>query len=328
MANPFCTFIQERFIQPQVDRALSVSKDTQAYAVGVTPFPLVDLKETYGQLPDYDYPLLYAIRRKHVDVSSCIRRWAGGVTSSGWRLGLMDATGEPTDAQQRHMDELTLWLKNPNPSKRFYRLLYELVEHLGVSGNAYLNRTHDAKGNVRELWNVHSSSMRVVADQHGAVLGYVQWFRGRVVAEFGPDEISHFSLPSTDSDLYGTPPLADVMEEVAGDLEALRSNRAITQNGFKPSAILNINKDLKSEQTEKLVRQLNEKHVGAGKAHQVVAAQGLDGVTAWGNNLKDMEFVALREMTTIKVANAFGVPAIFLNQKGTSKYNTAPVEER
>ena len=58
------------------------------------------------------------------------------MVGNGWKFGLTDPPAEPTDAQTKRIDELTTWLKNPNPSKRFYRLLYELVEHLG-----YLRRT-------------------------------------------------------------------------------------------------------------------------------------------------------------------------------------------
>jgi SPP1 gp7 family putative phage head morphogenesis protein len=51
-------------------------------------------------------------------------------------------------------------------------------------------------------------------------------------------------------------------------------------------------------------------------------------VKQWGQTLKDMEFEVLRRLGTEKVANAYGVPTLFLNQKGSADYATSDVVER
>jgi hypothetical protein len=33
---------------------------------------------------------------------------------------------------------LTTWLKNPNPTKRFSRILYEMVGHMAITGDSYV----------------------------------------------------------------------------------------------------------------------------------------------------------------------------------------------
>src|SRR4051794_35358109 len=117
MANPLTQFISERFITPAVQAQLpTVAKDTQAFAVGVIPQPNLSLRDTLGQYPDANYDLLYAIYQAHVDVSSCVALWAGGVTGNGWHIGLLDKEAEPTPAQAKTIDGITTWLKNPTPT--------------------------------------------------------------------------------------------------------------------------------------------------------------------------------------------------------------------
>jgi len=271
--------------------------------------------------------LLYNVYQRHVDVSSCVALWAGSATGNGWHIGLLDKDAEPTDTQRKAIADLERWLKNPNPTKRFSRMLYELVAHLAITGDAYLNKVTDSKGRIVELWGVHPATVRIVADEHGLIKGYIQRYRGQNVAQFQPAEISRYQLPSVVNDLYGHSPLESVMQEVNLDIQALRANKAIFDNGFKPSVIVRM-KDGVKDTVERLAALITQRHTGAAHQHGIVAVSGVEDIQPYAQTLKDMEFTALRELTTIKVANAYGVPAIFLNQKGTSKYNTAAAEER
>ncbi len=79
---------------------------------------------------------------------------------------------------------------------------------------------------------------------------------------------------------------------------------------------------------ERLAALITQRHSGAAHQHGIVAVSGVEDIQPYAQTLKDMEFTALRELTTSKVANAYGVPAVFLNQKGTSKYTTINAEER
>src|SRR4051812_436500 len=240
MASPISRFIYDRVIAPvEAERQPAVTKDTSAFAMGVLPQPTTTLRDALGQSPDTDYDLLYAVYNSHADVSACVAIWAGGVTGKGWHWGLIDPAGEPNRNQRKQLDELTTWLKNPNPTKRFSRILYELVAHMAVTGDSYLNKVTDAKGRIVELWGVHPATLRIVADEHGVIKGYIQRYHGNQhTATFDAGEISRFQLPSVVNDLYGHSPLESVLEEVHVDLQALRANRAIFENGFKPSVIL------------------------------------------------------------------------------------------
>lgn len=329
MASPISRFIYDRVVAPvQAERQPAVvTKDTDAFAMGILPQPSASLRDTLGQHPDADYDLLYAIYKAHADVSACVAIWAGGVTGNGWHVGLMDSDAEPNRNQRKRIDEIETWLKNPNPTKRFSRILYELVAHMAITGDAYLNKVTDGQGTIRELWSVHPATVRIIADEHGMILGYIQRYHGVNVADFEPEEMSRFQLPSVMNDLYGHSPLESVLGEVHLDLHALRSNRAIFENGFKPSVIVTL-KDGAKEGLERLGGMIRQKFTGAGNQHGVMVLGGVEDVKPYGQSLKEMEFTALRELTTEKVATAFRVPKFMLNLKGSHDLATSAVQER
>lgn len=330
MANFLSNFVYDRFVAPALDARLSgdITKDTSAFAVGVLPQATFSLRDTLGQAPDADYNLLYAVYQAHADVSACVALWAGGVTGNGWHIGLLDQDAEPNRPQRKRIDDLTTWLKNPNPTKRFSRLLYELVEHMAVTGDAYLNKVKDSQGHIIELWSVHPATLRIVADEHGAILGYVQRYQGNAQAvSFGAEEISRLQLPSVVNDLYGHSPLESVLGEVNLDLNALVANRAIFQNGFKPSVIMLLKNDVK-EAADRISALIKQKHTGANHQHGIMTVSGVEKIEPYAQTLKDMEFSALRELTTQKVATAYRVPKYMLNLKGNNDLATAAKQEK
>jgi HK97 family phage portal protein len=327
MANPFSRFIYDKFIAPvEAERFPAVAKDATAFAYGVGATQAKTLAQAIGQTPDVNYALLYAVATLNADVAACVERWAGGVTGNGWHLGLMDKAAEPTRKQRKELAELTRWLRNPHPSKRFSLILYELIEHLAIAGDAYLEKVKDPQGRILELRGVHPITMRIEADEYGVVTGYVQQI-GHHKETFLPDQISHIRLPNAHNDLYGRSRMISALEEIGLDLQAVRSNRAIFENGLKPSAIL-LMEAMGEEQLRRAATLIRERYTGASHTHSLMALGGVKDVKPWGQTLKDMEFSELRALGTEKVANAYGVPKLFLNQKDAADYSTSDVVER
>lgn len=137
MANFLSQLINNRFLQPAIDagveKALS-SNHPPAYGTSVVQE--VSLAKSIGQPHDADYALLYALYKLNTDVSGCVHKWAGGVTGRGWRITTMDPDAKPSSALEKEMQEVERWLMNPNPTKLFESMLYELVEHWGLWATA------------------------------------------------------------------------------------------------------------------------------------------------------------------------------------------------
>ncbi|MDP9379259.1 MAG: phage portal protein, partial [Chloroflexota bacterium] len=156
MANPLTTYLQDKFIKPQVEaQVAAVLKDARPYAVGAGSIPETSLTQAIGQPHDADYALLYSLYKLNADVSGSVHKWAGGITGPGWHITTMDPLLQPGQALRAQMQELSRWLANPNPYKQMQLLLYEVVEHLAIVGDAFWYVSRDSQGRPLEIWGMH-----------------------------------------------------------------------------------------------------------------------------------------------------------------------------
>lgn len=327
MANIFTTFIQDRFIRPQVDRQLAqIGKADRPVAYGVSTASALSIREAIGQPHDTDHALLYALYRLHVDVNACVNKWVSGITAVGWRITTMDPQQNVTPGLQRLIDETALWLRNPNPDKVFSILLAELVQNMAISGDAFWNVTRDPKNNrPLEIWPIHPSTTKVLANENGAVSGYVQRVNGREAVRFDKEEVLHARQPNPTNDLYGEPPLASPLEDIGLDLQAMRANRAIFENGLDPSVVILLDENATPEQATELTRRIEQRHQGAGKRHGVMAVSHAKDIKPYSLTLKDMEFTALRGLTTSKVSTAYRIPLLLLGHHNAGDYASSDI---
>lgn len=330
MAN-FLTSLFPSFANRSTNQAVTKAK-TKPLAVGVVPGSASSLQDAVtGQPHDANYELLYDIYDINTDVSGSIDRWIGVVAGDGWDVELVDKSQPVTPELQEQIDAIKKWLRNPNPARRlkFDRLIAETIVDLGVSGDAFWAVVRSSKGLPQEISIVHPSTMRVVADEYGVVLGYVQTLNGRVAARFKPHEIIHFRLPSRKNDLYGQSPLERALAELEQDLKALSANKSLLDNGMSPAAVLMISDDVTDPTLiQNLQEQVNQRHSGTSKWHRLLALAGVKDLKPWGHSLKDMQFSELRALATSKIATVYGVAKLYLNQKDAADYATSEVLER
>lgn len=69
----------------------------------------------------------------------------------------MDPDLEPHESLQQQMEDLSCWLRNPNPHKHLTLLLYELVEHLAFTGDAFWYVLRDGTGKPLEIWPMRAA---------------------------------------------------------------------------------------------------------------------------------------------------------------------------
>jgi HK97 family phage portal protein len=319
MANPISQFINDRFVQPAVEKALSANHPP-AFGTAITPE--TSLAKAIGQPHDANYALLYSVYKLNTDVSGCVHKWAGGVTGPGWRITTMDDDITVTDALKKEMQEIERWLRNPNPSKLFASMLYEGVTHWGIAGNFYWYVSEDKKGRPLEIWPMHPALTKVVATERGEVLGYTMRQTNGQEVKFDGDEVLDFALPNPTSDIYGESPLELVLEEAGIDLQALRSNKAIFQNGMNPSAVLMMDESAKREDAAAMTAMLKQAHTGSGNQHKIVALSKTKDFKPWTMSNRDLEFLKLRDLATSKVTTAYRIPKVMLGHHNAGDYAT------
>ncbi|MDP9367677.1 MAG: phage portal protein [Chloroflexota bacterium] len=323
MPNPLTSFLSDRFIKPQVEaQVASVLKDARPYAVGAGFIPETSLGQAIGQPHDADYALLYALYKLNADVSGSVHKWAGGITGPGWHITTMDPLLQPGQALRAQMQELSRWLANPNPYKQMQLLLYEVVEHLAIVGDAFWYVSRDSQGRPLEIWGMHPALTRIVSNHQGEVLGYVMRVPGADAIAFPPEEVLHFRLPNPSNDLHGESPLELVVEEAGIDLQALRSNKAIFTNGLSPSALLLLDEQATPEQAKQLTDQITQRHQGVGNRHKLIALARVKDFKPYTLTPKDMESLGLRDLATSKVTTAFRLPKVILGHHNAGDYAT------
>jgi len=322
MPNLFTQLIQDRLIKPQVESQLAVAKANQPVAYGAGMMPEVSLDKAIGQPHDTNYALLYALYKLNTDVSGCVHKWAGGITGPGWRVTTMSPDTELTDTLKAQMTDIERWIKNPNPSKLFSLMLYELVQHLAIVGDTFWYISKNKRGRPLEIWPMHPALVRIVATRQGEVLGYVMRVPGDNPVTFAPDEVLHFALPNPGNDLYGEAPLELVVEEAGIDLQALRSNKANFQNGLNPSAVILMDDKASPAQATEVTERLKAGHTGASQQHKLLALAQVKDFKPWTMSLRDLEYSKLRDLATSKVTTAYRIPKVLLGHHNAGDYAT------
>jgi len=318
MANPLNTFLSALRPTPApVEKAT-----TKPMALGTAAIVETSLKDAIGQSHDYDFSVLYGLYKYNTDVSGSVHKWSGGITSPGWQLRLMDEDATPTTKQDHQMKELRVWLKRPNPNKGMSSLLYTVVQHLAINGDAFWYVTRDKKGMPLEIWPMHPALTRIVSSQEGVVLGYVMRSPHREPVTFTPDEVIHFQLPNPSNDVYGEGRVELAVEEAGIDLQALRANKSIFVNGLSPSAILILDEKADEEDAKRLTEMIRQNHTGADNRHKILAVSRVVDFKPYSMTLKDMEFIGLRNLATEKVTTVMGVPKVLLGNHNSGDYAT------
>ena len=319
MPNPL-----SNLLRPFLPASAPVEKaaNPKPMAMGVVSLPTTSLKETLGQPQDADFSVIYGLYRYNADVSATVHKWAGGITSPGWDLRLMDEDATQTAKQEKQIQELRTWLRRPNPTKGMRSLLYTVVQHLAINGDAFWYVSRDSKGMPLEIWPMHPALTRIVASTEGVIYGYIMQGPNGTRVTFTPEEVIHFQLPSPNNDIYGEGRVELIVEEAGIDLQALRSNKSIFINGLSPSALLMLDDKATPEDARMLTETIRQGHSGADNRHKILALARVQDFKPYSLSPKDMDFLGLRNLATEKVTSVMGVPKVLLGNHNSGDYAT------
>lgn len=261
-----------------------------------------------GILPDIDFEIFNQMYEQTSWVRAVVGVICKAVTARGYTLIPAKPGADPKNGEV-----LSDFFSNCNPNDTFLEILDDITRDEYVFGNAFLEIVHGQDGKPRELWNLDATTLRVKADDHGGILGYVQIPRyvpagttsGRV--DFDSDEVIHFKLGTKGATLYGLSPLASLILPVTVDKFAQIYNRAFFLNGAKIRGAF-IMKDATPEQVERNREYLQARAKNPDLAHSDLVLEGQIEFKQVGVNQKDMEFLELREFTRNEILSVYGVP--------------------
>ena len=220
-------------------------------------------------------------------------------------------------------------LAQPNPGQDGRAFLESVYGHLQLSGNAYLEAaSHDALGVPRELHSLRPDRMRVVPGPDGWPMAYeytlgAKTHRWSMQSEIRP--ILHLKGFHPINDHYGMSPLEAAAGAVDIHNAAAKWSKALLDNAARPSgAIVFQGRDggttMSEEQYNRLTREIEENHAGAGNAGRPMLLEGGLDWRPMGFSPSDMEFLETKNGAAREIALAFGVPPMILGLPGDNTY--------
>lgn len=267
---------------------------------------ITGLPDTEGVLPDIDFEIFNQMYEQTSWVRAVVGVICKAVTARGYTLSPAKPNADPKNAEM-----LADFFANCNPNDTLLEILDDITRDEYVFGNAFLEVVYGADGKPKELWNLDATTVRVKADDHGSILGYLQAARfssrGASRVEFSPREVIHFKLGTKGATLYGLSPLASLILPITVDKFAQIYNRAFFINGAKIRGAF-IMKDATPEQVERNREYLQARAKNPDMAHSDLVLEGSIEFKQIGVNQKDMEFLELREFTRNEILAVYGVP--------------------
>ncbi len=268
--------------------------------------------EIGGSIPGEGYlpPIDFEIFQQTYEQTSWVRAAVGvickAVTARGYGVVPSKPNPDPKNAEM-----LAEFFSSCNPNDTLLEILDDVTRDVYVFGNAFLEIVRGADGKPRELWNLDATNMRVQADDHGGIKGYVQVPLFSTIqadrVSFAANEVVHFRLGSRGATLYGLSPLASLVLPISCDRFAMVYNRAFFVNGAKIRGAF-IMKNATSEQIERNREYLQARAKSPENAHSDLVLEGDIEFKQIGVNQKDMEFLQLREFTRNEILAVYGVP--------------------
>lgn len=190
-----------------------------------------------------------------------------------------------------------------------------------LRGNAYAEIRFGFDGQVRELLPLHNDSVTVIELDSGR-LGYdVTDTKGRV-RRLVQEEVFHLRHRS-ENGRVGVSPIAAAREVLELALAEREHGNATFRNGTRLSGILQVPDAISTEVADRLRRQWDDSHSGAGKhGRTAVLGDGIKFQTV-SMTLEDAEWIAARQFSVEEVARLFRVPPTVIGDLRHGNYSNS-----
>lgn len=181
----------------------------------------------------------------------------------------------------------------------------------------------NALGGLYELETLDPRSMKIVANKYGEILKFIQRI-GTETMEYEADEIFYLTeMIDPDNEVMGLSKIENLIYDVMGDDEAMKSNYAFFKNNAVPNTIVILDEGITEDQYADAMQQLKQQFSGGTNRHKVSTNTGIKDIKTIGQSNKDMEFISLRQFTTDKVCAGLSVPKTILGYHDGVNFSTA-----
>lgn len=242
-------------------------------------------------------------------------------------LTLRKIGGDGSAVKHKELDRL---LKVPNQGETWGEMLFKIVFHLKLTGNAFIAKDEvNLKGDrPTSLFLLNPKRIKLVIDPKVGVIGYTYTTQDGLVIPYDAAEIIHFRIPHADNDYWGL-----------GEIESAEPlfNDAINRdtwkekfwvNGASPSGLL-ICEDNITDATawKKAKADWNKEYGGAGNAGKTAWLTGKWKHQQLGLTAQEMQDIEQGKWTIEQIFMQLGVPLSVAGVRDAANYATAQIDD-
>lgn len=199
------------------------------------------------------------------------------------------------------------FLNNLNSRLTRYQVIYKLMTHLDLTGNAYLYILTDSQDKPREAFILNPDRVEIVPKNEVEIESYRYHVSGGTIA-FSPDEIVHLFYPDPDSNFYGKGPLQASLISVNADLYMRKYWEAFFENSANPRIVYETEPGTSLKAIETFREELTALYSGVANAGRPFVLPPGVKIKAVSLNPVELDWLKSRQVTIEDIIVAFQTP--------------------
>lgn len=218
-------------------------------------------------------------------------------------------------------------LDEPWPNATTGSLLARMLQDVDTAGNAYLRISDRLTGMQPTRTGVQIERLRpdyvviLIGRRNGLytdqVLGY-WYFPDGIGGDEDPqfltvEEVCHWApIPDPLAHYRGMSWITPILRDIASDKAATKHKIKYFQNGASPNVIVSYDPMFTFEQFERMKALIDSENTGADNAYKIMHLAGGANAQVVGNNMKEIDFKEITNVSEAHICAAGRVPAIIV----------------
>ena len=244
--------------------------------------------------------------QKSLYVFRCVKKIAQKTASVDWEL--FKIRNRVGDTVQIFVHEALDLLYRPNPFQTKSEFFEKYMINKLLTGQAFVLKVRDDRGNVVELWNLRPDYVTIVKDPQAFIKGYEFTKNDGQRTVFAPEDVIYDAEPAPLDDWGGLSILQASEVRVETEEFATKYQRYFFRNNARPDFILSSDDKIGSNQKEEIKKDWDRRHKGvlnAGRGAFLEMGLKYQQVSI---SQREMDYIESLKMTRDDILTAFAVP--------------------
>jgi HK97 family phage portal protein len=238
-------------------------------------------------------------------VLSCVKVIAESISTLPLMVFERDASGDKRAAPEHPLSEVLHLLSNEETTAQSLR--ETLCAHVLLRGTAFARIARDGAGDVRELWPIAPSTLRVERNKRSLKLEFHVSETGTATETLRPDQV--WRIPGLSwCGATGLSPIGLARESVGLAMALEHATASSMKNGARLAGVVSHPGTMDEDEYKRFKESWNETYTGivnAGKTAILEAGAKFEPV---GMTFDDLQFIELKKFQVAEIARLFRVP--------------------